>query len=139
MLIDLKDCAKNSHEQTAHVELVTRLPQQISTPCALDCAYTVEKRDNYFLLHLTAHGEIQLICQRCLASFSYSYQNKTTLAICDSEAYAEQLMNEYECIVSDKNSVDLIEVLTDELHLYCPKNHLNIDECDKEIYNFVKS
>src|SRR4051812_19776961 len=105
MLIDLRVCAKNSQKETVHVELNTRLPNWVSLPCALNCSYFVRAIDNYFLINLEVHGTITVECQRCLKPFLYEYDNQTILAICASEACADKLMSEYECIVTKNLSV----------------------------------
>ncbi|WP_419421050.1 YceD family protein [Legionella sp. D16C41] len=137
MLIDLKTQAKQGKQQTIHVDIKERLPERVSPPCSLDCNYLVKEVDNYFVLFLEVKGELVIECQRCLKNFLYNYDNKTTVAICNSEACAERLMSIYECIVAKDFSINLVELITDELHLYSPESHPNISECDKEVSKFI--
>ncbi|WP_131781676.1 YceD family protein [Legionella gresilensis] len=138
MLIDLKTQAKQLENQTVGVYVTKRLPNRIPTPCSLICTYEVKPIENYFLLSMEVSGPVEIECQRCLNNFLYDYKNTTTLAVCNSEACAEKLMDKYECIVANNFFIDLVELVTDELHLCSPENHLNIDECDKEVSKFIK-
>ncbi|STX51331.1 metal-binding, possibly nucleic acid-binding protein [Legionella busanensis] len=138
MLIDLKTQAKQLENQTVEVYVTKRLPNRIPTPCSLKCIYEVKPIDNYFLLSMQVSGTIEIECQRCLNMFLYDYKNITTLAICNSEASAEKLMEKYECIVANNFFIDLVELVTDELHLYSPEYHLNIDDCDAEVSKFIR-
>lgn len=77
-----------------------------------------------------------LTCQRCLGEFSYHYSNLTEVAVCDSDETAEKMMNQYDCLVST-NQVDLQEIVTDELHLYAPEFHFDLNECDHGVDKFI--
>ncbi|MGQ3887414.1 YceD family protein [Legionella sp. CNM-1927-20] len=137
MLIDLKTQAKQLEGQTVEVYLKERMPNRIPAPCSLSCTYLVKEVDDYFLLSLEVSGQLDIECQRCLKNFLYDYKNTTTLAICNADSCAEKLMDKYECVVANNFFIDLIELVTDELHLYSPENHLNIGECDKEVSKFI--
>lgn len=137
MLIDLKECAKNGQKETLQLSLSTRMPHRVVVPCSLHCIYSVKAMSSYFLISLEVCGDITIECQRCLKEFLYNYSNKTTLAICNSEAQAQKLMDNYECIVTKVLLVNLVELITDELHLYSPEHHLAITECDEEVSKFI--
>lgn len=138
MLINLKSCAGKTEPNSGKIELVRRLPAQIASPCIVDYQFEVNAHDNYYLLVLKVESLLRLTCQRCLLEFSYHYQNRSELAICNSEKVAEQMMSQYDCIVSDHGQVDLKEIITDELNLYTPEFHLETSDCDIEISNYIK-
>lgn len=139
MLINLKTIAAQRSLKTIQVELSARLPDNIEHACVLDCEFQIQSYDNYYLLELATKGDIVITCQRCMHEFTHHYSNQTTLAICDSDELAEQLMNEYECISSINGEIDLNEVLTDELYLFVPDKHLDFDECNKEVQQFINA
>lgn len=139
MLINLKTHATNTKPGNIHANINDRIPANIKGPCSLNCNFSVSAMNDYFLLNLDVQAELIIICQRCVSEFPYHYENKTTLAICHSDARAEELANDYECIVSQHGEVDLIELLTDELHLYTPEFHSDFNDCDREIGRFIGS
>lgn len=136
MLINLKTAANLAIQHSA-LEITQRLPQQVQPPCKLACDYSVSQRDNYYLLNLAVDGVVVVNCQRCLHDFNYHYINSTEIAICNTEAQADELMSRYECIVSDAPTLDLSELITDELHLYLPQNHEDTTLCDPLITSFI--
>lgn len=137
MLINLKTSAGLA-EQHARIELQERLPVFILSPCVLECQYKVTAQADYYLVNLKVNAVLTLICQRCLHDFSYDYTNQLELAVCDSEQKAEKLMTLHECIVASHNQVNLVELLTDELHLYVPKYHPQRSDCDEEVSCFIR-
>ncbi|STX28972.1 metal-binding, possibly nucleic acid-binding protein [Legionella beliardensis] len=137
MLIDLKTCAKTAEPESVQLELTERMPSRVAPPCLLSCSYAAKAMTNYFLLTLNVSGDITIECQRCLTQFLYNYNNSTTLAICDNDAQAEKLMDEYECIVTKNSLVNLVELITDELHLCSPEYHSDITKCDAEVSKFI--
>src|SRR3990167_3467885 len=112
------------------IQIDERLPSFILSPCTIGYHYKFSKHADYYLLELTLQGEIHISCQRCLGDFKYPYKNKSIVAVCRSEDVAERLMASYDCIVSDTNEVDLSQIITDDIHLYCPEKHAEIYECD---------
>lgn len=107
-----------------------RLPVFIPDALELTCYFSVLKYKDYYVLDLEVFGDVNIVCQRCLQTFIHSYKNKLGIAVCTSDAKAEELMSSsYECIVASDNTIDLVEVLTDELHLFCPEKHINITDC----------
>lgn len=139
MIINLKTNAAKAEQQEANIELRERLPAHVLSPCMIHCQFDVEAFNHYYVITLDVNSTLSVICQRCLKEFAYHYVNQTTLAICDSDEMAEKLMEQYECIVSNNNQVDLKELLTDELHLYVPESHPEITDCDNEIDRFITS
>lgn len=137
MIINLKIFAARGEEESVKIELQERLPAFISGPAILNCHFNVKMQGNYYLLTLKADSKLKAICQRCLNEFEYHYVNETVLAVCNSDTMAEQLMDQYECVVSDNNQVDLKELLTDELYLYGPEFHPEVTDCDTEVNRYI--
>lgn len=137
MLINLRSCTARDQSKLIEIELVERLPENIVTPCTVNCNYEVQSSSDYYLLSMQVKGLIQIECQRCLSTFSYNYDNQTTLAACSSEEMAEKLLSDYETVVAENNQVDLKELIIDELILNCPKKHLDINDCDSDVERFI--
>ena len=78
-----------------------------------------------------------MICQRCLQEFPHAYSHQTKLAVCKTDELAEKLMETFECTVNYKGEIDLIEVLTDDLHLFSPEKHQNVLECSNEVSQWI--
>lgn len=136
MKICLKKYAKQERNGKVTLNLSDRLPMFISPPCELTCEFQVESQRSYYIIKLNVHGVLSLICQRCLNDFKYEYHNQSNMAVCQTEEDAERLMNSYECIVSLSSEVDLVDIITDELHLFCPEKHEDIVDCGELITNF---
>lgn len=135
-MLHLQDLAKqNSHTET--VTLNERLPSFLSGPCQLKVTYKVEGKDDFYLIYLEVLGELKINCQRCMQEFNYPYDNSTRIAVCRSDERAEQLLEQYECIVSSKGQVLLSDLITDELHLYAPQFHLETKDCDHGIMRIL--
>lgn len=135
-MLHLQEMAK----QGQHVQNITvteRVPYFIVGPCELTATYSVEAEDDFYLIHLHTAGELTIICQRCLQEFVHPYENKTIIAVCRSDERAEQVLEFYECIVSSNWQVDLIELIIDELHLYVPQFHPEIEDCDDEVNDIL--
>ncbi|CAM2897653.1 YceD family protein [Legionella worsleiensis] len=135
-MLHLPELAKQS-QQIQTVTVHERLPSFIHGPCQLTVALSVEAKDDYFLLHLHTNGVLQVICQRCLSEFPSSYDNKTTVAVCRSDERAEQILELYECVVASNWQVDLLELVVDELHLYAPQFHTEIEDCSSEVNDIL--
>lgn len=137
MIINLKKFVTSDAEQQGNLVLEARLPPFIKSPSTLHYKFHVKMPQNYYVLTLEVSAELLCICQRCLGEYKHHYQNRTELAICSNDEIAEQLMEQYECIVSENGQVDLNELLTDELYLYGPEFHPEISDCDNEIKRFI--
>lgn len=124
-------------QQTKNVTVSERLPHFITAPCSLDVSYRADAIEDFYLIHLHVQGALQLQCQRCLDEFNYAYDNKTVIAVCRSEERAEQLSEQYECIVSPSLQIDFDDLIIDELHLYAPQFHPQITDCRSEINQFL--
>ena len=116
-------------ENNIVVELNTRLPTFVNSPVVLTCELNVCANKGFYLLDMRVCGLIQITCQRCLEDFACDYSNNTQIAVCATNERALELMADYECIVAKDFQVDLNEILTDDMHLYCPERHENELEC----------
>lgn len=137
MLVNLKATASEENAQTVNILIQKRLPNFLQGPIELTCKYQVKLYDTYYLLNLKISGRLIIICQRCLGTFEYHYENESLLAACESELQAERLMNDYEVVTSNNNFIDLTEIVTDELYLYAPTIHANALDCDKDVEKFL--
>lgn len=107
------------------IEITERLPFYINTAQDIEFYYTVARFKEYYLLTLDVSANLNITCQRCLQDFNYRYLNTNNIAVCKSDEIAEKIMSTYEPLVSLTNEVDLLEIITDDLHLYCPEVHEN--------------
>lgn len=135
-MLRLNDLAKQQ-SQTHHLVVSDDLPVSLKGPCALDVSYRVEAQNDIYLIHLRVVGDLTAICQRCMHEYPLSYDNQTVIAVCRSDARAEELLEEYECIVASNWQVSLDELIHDELHLYVPEFHPDFNACDDEINQFL--
>ena len=132
----LQEMAKQG-QRSKSVTLSERLPDFITSPCNLQVSYHVEEKDGIYLIHLHVMGMLSLQCQRCLDEFNYHYDNNTVIAVCRDDARAEQLLEHYECIVAPDLQVSLDDLVIDELHLYAPQFHPDVNDCKSEINQFL--
>ncbi len=137
-MLYLQELAKQG-QQAKTITLSERLPRFITEPCQLQVIYQVEMKDNFYLIALNVQGKLSIQCQRCLEQFNYSYDNQTVVAVCHDDESAEHLLEHYECIVSTSLQVDLSELIIDELHLYAPQFHPEINDCNSEINQFLSN
>ena len=135
-MLYLQELAKQDAQQK-QITVMERLPSFVAAPCQLNVGYQVEAKDDFYLIHLTVQGELTIICQRCMHEFQLSYKNPTTIAVARSDERAEQLLEQYECIVSTNWQVSLEDLVIDDLHLYAPQFHQEIKDCDQEINQFL--
>ncbi len=137
MNICLKTYVKENEHQHLVVKLEDRLPERILSPCELTCDFHVTGYDDYYLLALDVSAVLTITCERCLHAFQDAYHHQTVVAVCATEAIAEALMEQYECIVALGESVNLVDVLTDDLHLFSPLKHAHIKDCDVEVSQWI--
>ena len=127
----------NQGQKAKTITLNERLPAFLTAPCHLNITYQVESKDNYYLMHVHVQGLLNLQCQRCLDEYNFPYDNNTVIAVCRDDERAEQLLENYECVVSANFQISLEDLVTDELHLYVPPFHPEINECSSEINKFL--
>jgi uncharacterized protein len=138
MRLCLKSLVHHVGSQTVVLQLEKRLPDRLRAPCEVTCVFQAEAFSDYCLLTLTVSGEFTLTCQRCLGVFKQDYLNQTNLAVCVTDATANTLMADFECIVAVDNHIDLIEIVTDELNLWLPEKHSDVAACDDDIRAFIR-
>lgn len=137
MKICLKTYAKQAGSQTVVIRVQERKPERVNSPCELTCVFKVEACSDYYLLTLNVSATLEIACLRCLGGFQHEHTNLTQLAICANEEIAESLMASFECIVVNNYQIDLIDIVTDELHLFLPEKHQDIEECDREMSGLI--
>lgn len=137
MIKSLKKLASQNGPLQITMTLSERLPHFIQAPCEVTCQIQVVKQVDFYQLSLDVKGELHISCQRCLDDFVYSYAHLSELAVCGDEPAVERLlktlsrgshtadpvMPELDCIVNHGDDIDLLSIVTDELHLFCPEKH----------------
>jgi uncharacterized protein len=131
-MLHLSEIAKQG-QQTRVVRVEERLPVFLTSPCHMNVTFHIEAKDDFYLIYLKAAGNLNIVCQRCMQEFCFPYDNETIIAVCRSDERAEQLLAQYECIVSSNGSLDLNDLVIDELHLYAPQFHPDLADCGDEI------
>lgn len=127
MKIDLR----KSFGKTYQLQITERLPAQVLVPINLQFSYTVESYQDYYLISLSEDASLKLCCQRCGDLYDYHYQQSHQLAICRSEEIAESYQSKYDVVVCDDFIVDILPILTDNMHLFLPLNHEKVDYCNQ--------
>ncbi|HVT62185.1 MAG TPA: YceD family protein [Legionellaceae bacterium] len=133
MTPSLKTLAKQNESSHFEMEIKERLPSFIQAPAHLNCTIRVEKTAHYYHLMLGVKGLIHVICQRCLHEFDYPFNQNNDIALCADEDTAEKMMTKMDSIVHLKDELDIVSIVTDELHLYCPEKHLDLNECEAHL------
>lgn len=129
MKLNIQKCQLQEKKGPFQAVITERLPFYVKKADISSFYYTTQMFKEYYLLTLEVSAELKIECQRCMHDFDYKYNNINNLAVCRSEEIAEKLMTEYEPLVSMTNEIDLIEIITDDLHLFCPEIHDNLDAC----------
>jgi uncharacterized protein len=133
MNICLKTYARQTCPQTLVLHISERLPSCLCESAQVNCTFQVQSCTDFYLLSLSVKGDFTITCQRCLGNFKHALDYETQLAVCRREEMAESLMEQYDCIVSNNDQLDLLDVLTDELHLNLPEKHPDEMGCDVEM------
>lgn len=123
MLKSLKLLAAQMAPIQIQLTLQERLPFFVQGNCALNCEFQVDRKSDYYLLSSVVQGTVPVVCQSCLSEFDYSYYQKHELAICSDDSRAEKLMTSLDCMVTPNDEIDLLAIVTDDLHLFCPERH----------------
>lgn len=137
MNICLKTQAKQDGPGHADIHITARLPMYVRAPGQISCLYHVNNMDDYYLLMLDSTGDLTVVCQRCNQPFTYHYRHQTELAICDSDRMAEQLLAQMEAVVIKQFKIDLVEIITDDLHLFVPEKHDDINLCHPGVRDYL--
>ena len=132
MKLNLKQQSQASEPLKTTIIVEERLPEHLPSACTLNVEVQVKEFNDYYLMDIKNQGMVDILCQRCLQVFAYEFKQQNQLAVCKTEMAAERLMQDYECIV-EGNHVNLVDILTDNLHLYLPQKHLQFEKCDSDI------
>lgn len=137
MNICLKAQAKQQQIREDVLILTHRLPDWIASPCQVTYQMSVQLVDNYYLMKLDVTGSLMVTCQRCAQEFAHDYHNQTSIVVCPDDAVAQSLMSRYECIVEPSARIDLQEIITDELYLFCQEKHEDEQHCALQMHTIV--
>lgn len=130
MKLFLPQLARESKAQHVTIRIKDRLPPHILNACELVCEFSAKAvGDDYYLLSLNVSGQVEITCQRCMAPFLSEFKHEYQLAVCDKDEISDTLMENYECIVTHNYHIDLVDILTDDIHLYTEQKHKNIEQC----------
>lgn len=135
-VLNIQELGKQS-QHTQPLVIKDRLPPFLEGECNLSVSYHAVATDDFYVLNLDVSGPLTVTCQRCLDPFSIDYKNVTAVAVCRTEERAEQLLEEYECIVSSNWKISIEDIVCDELHLYVPEFHQEIIHCDTKLNQFL--
>lgn len=133
MKIDVKTLARQAKPQPFQLTLKDRLPRNVAAANRLTGQIQAVVHGDCYLLSVEVEGQLLINCQRCLEEFNYDYQQQTQLAVCQDEETAEKWMTQYESLVVTDNTLDLEEIVTDDLYLYAPEKHPHLEDCRCEI------
>ena len=139
MKLDIKKLANKGRSQEYSVVLEDRLPSFVDKPVELKYSFNVESRGDYYLLQLEESGEVHLVCQRCADTWIFPYHQIHELAICADEAVAEKYHLLYDVVVFTDLIIDICDVLADNLHLFLPKKHEKVDQCNKNQLKLIQN
>ena len=131
MIKSLKVLAKQDKVLDQNHVLSERLPVFIQAPCELHSSMHLLRQRDYYQLNLSLSGRINIICQRCMAVFEHDYHNESQLAICANEDIAQRLMSQTDPIVNPSDEIDLEAIIIDDLHLFCPEKHQDVQGCEQ--------
>lgn len=129
MLKSLKNMAAQTDPIQVQLTVQERLPFFVQGNCELQCEFQVTKETDYYLLSSIVQGNVPIQCQSCLGEFNYAYHQQHDLAICSDDNSAEKVMSVMDCIVNTQDQLDLLAIVTDDLHLFCPQRHIDSKDC----------
>ena len=130
MKIEIRKFLNKARIENQQILISERLPAQVMAPVHLDYSFSLEARDDYYILHLNEAALIQLNCQRCGENWEYSYQQSHEIAICRSDEDAEKYQSSYDLMVLPDLNIDILTVITDNLHLFLPIYHEKVENGD---------
>jgi uncharacterized protein len=131
MKIDLR---KDSHKGKCSGNIIIleeRLPMFVNQPIQVEFNYSIQCVNDYYLMQLEEKTSVELICQRCSDLWGYDYSNSHELIVCLNEKKAEKYQAIYDVIVAPDLIVDIKEILLDNMHLFLPEKHEDIDQCNQ--------
>lgn len=139
MKIELRKYLNKGLVENQQVCIDERLPAYVQGPVQIHFSFSVTDRGEYLLLHLVETAKLELICQRCGDSWPYDYQIQHELAVCPNEEIAEKYQSLYDPIVTEKGILDFLTILTDNMYLFLPVNHENIDGCNQDQLKLIQA
>ncbi len=137
MIVCLKTASKRAEPESMLLNIQERLPVNMLKPSTLACEYHIEQIQDYWTLQLKIRGNLTLSCQRCVDEFEHAFEHKNVLTIVKREEDAEKMSQDHEIIVADHQTINIVDVITDELHLFVPEHHLQYDDCNRDLSKFL--
>lgn len=137
-IISLAELAKKKSSQRSVFLLKERFPPHVQSVEPIECDYSVDNHEDFYVLTLSLFGVVHVVCQRCLHLFPYTLKLQTELAICCHEDVVEKVMKDYECVVTRDDRIDMLTIVTDNLHLYVPEKHSSVLDCADEMKQFIQ-
>ena len=132
MNIDIRKKANHVKSDIHTLLLDERLPFFVEKPFEIRFEYSVEHKGDIYFLVIDEEGMVPLLCQRCFDECIYDYKHRTELAVCKDDLVVEKYQDSYDIIVLPDLILDIKGVLIDNMYLFLPENHENIDQCNKD-------
>jgi uncharacterized protein len=132
MNIDVKKKLNRHLSEVQQVVLDERLPEFVADSFPMNFQYQIEDRGEFYLMKLKEFASVPAHCQRCGERWLCDYQNEVELAICPSEQVAEKYQSLYDVIVVPDLILDIKDVLIDNMHLFLPNKHLEVEKCNQD-------
>jgi uncharacterized metal-binding protein YceD (DUF177 family) len=139
MKIEIRKFANKGLVNQQQVCLNERLPAYVHGPVSMDFSFSVTDRGEYYLLNLSETANIELICQRCGDVWQYHHQQHYEFAVCSSEEIAEKYQSLYDPLVAENGMLDFLTILTDNMYLFLPVNHENLDCCNQDQLKLIQA
>ncbi|MYN03162.1 DUF177 domain-containing protein [Pseudoduganella sp. DS3] len=139
-------CRTNSsREGVTPVAEMTRLGKECADTSG-EVTWKVQggsSKQGYPQMRLTVAGNVQLVCQRCLAPFGYQIDSSTVLMLGKDDADADEI----EAIIDDESidvivgdrSMNLMDLVEDEALLALPQDPKHETCPDTSLVDSVKS
>jgi uncharacterized protein len=139
MKIDIKRKGLQDINQWFTVHLEERLPFYVDKPFDMTFTYRVDVHSEYYTLYVEEKGNVPLVCQRCAEEWIYDYHHYSEIAVCGKEEIAEKYQNSLDVIVCPDLIVDIKDILVDNMHLFLPKKHEKIDQCNQDQLKLIQN
>ena len=132
MKLDLRKDVNKEKKANNSILLDERLPDFINKPIEICFTYEIERYPEYYLLNLHEKATIELVCQRCSDIWQYEYSNVHKMAVLLSEKNIGTYESLFDVIVSPDLTLDIKEIILDNMHLFLPEKHENVDHCNQD-------
>lgn len=130
MKIDLRKKLNAAKSEEIKLLIKERLPHFVASDVEMSFTYEVAQQGPLYLLNIDEKASISVICQRCMGEFEQPFEHQSQIAICATDKMAQQYQSLYDVIVISDLIVNIEDILVDDLYLYLPNNHKNIDLCN---------